>query len=250
MEFGIGQVFVILLNKYGIAGAIFIFTMILSLFYGSVVGCKYLFNYLMEKCKNKKIKLKNHHFFIELDYLMNHKLKDVKTTCVIRKKLYVDIMKIRIDNLKKIFSNFVKEDISGLAAKDLYYKVLSALDDANTAAITGAVSEGVPIFVLDSMNEKRKMINKLYYNAIKGYCYNNYIYSNNNQRMYAILQLIGIYVECYMNVLQENLAEFNGNVKSLNYKGVSCMDCSYCIHEKYLSELKQEINEDLKIQRS
>ena len=118
--------------------------------------------------------------FNDLDFLMNHKLKDVKTTCVIRKKLYVDIMKIRIDNLKKIFSNFVKEDISGLAAKDLYYKVLSALDDANTASITGAVSEGVPIFVLDSMNEKRKMINKLYYNAIKGYCYNNYIYSNNN----------------------------------------------------------------------
>jgi predicted lactoylglutathione lyase len=188
MESGIGDIFLILLSNYGIVGAVIIIAVILAIFYGIIIGFKYLVKFIINKFENrKKIKLKNHQFFNDLDFLVNHKLKDVKTSCIIRKKIYVDIMKIRIDNLKKIFSNFIKEDINGMTSKELYHRVLLALDDANTAAITGAVSEGVPIFVLDSMNEKRKMINKLYYNAIKGYCYNYYIYDNNTERMYAIL---------------------------------------------------------------
>jgi hypothetical protein len=83
----------------------------------------------------------------------------------------------------------------------LYHTILTSLDRANTEAITGSVTQGVPIFVLDSMSEKRKMITQFYYDAIKGFCYNNYLYSNNNERMHAILELIGVYIECYMNVL-------------------------------------------------
>jgi hypothetical protein len=132
---------------------------------------------------------------------MNHKLKDVKTSCIIRKALYIDIMKIRIACIKKVFSELVKDDLNELKPKELYNKVLAALDDANTDAITGAVTQSVPIFVLDSMNEKRKMITLFYYNAIKGCCYNNYLYSDNNERMHAILDLIGVYVETYMNFL-------------------------------------------------
>lgn len=247
MESGIGQIFLILINNYGLIGAILIIALILAIFYGLVVGFKYFTKFIFSKVEHhKRIKLKNHPFFDDLDFLINHKLKNVKTSCVIRKQIYIDIMTIRLDSIKKIFYNLVQQDISGLSAKELYHKVLLALDDANTSAITGAVAKGVPIFVLNSMNEKRKMINKLYYNAIKGYCYNNYIYANNNERMYAILEMVCVYVECYMNVLQENLAEFNGDIKHLVYKGVSCIDCPSCIHDQYLAELKQEIKKDSK----
>lgn len=247
MESGIGQIFLILINNYGLIGAVLIIALILAIFYGLITGFKYLTQSIFKKIEHhKRINLKKHPFFDDLDFLINHKLKEVKTPCVIRKQIYIDIMTIRLDSIKKTFYNLIQQDVSELSAKQLYHKVLLALDDANTAAITGAVSKGVPIFVLDSMNEKRKMINKLYYNAIKGYCYNNYIYSNNNERMYAILQMIGVYVECYMNVLQENLAQFNGDIKHLVYKGISCIDCVSCVHEQYLAELKQEIKKDSK----
>lgn len=251
MDGGIGQIFVKLIADYGIFGASFIIAFILAVFYGFINLFKYLSSTIKTKFETRsKIKLKDHQFFKDLKFLMNHKLNEVKTSCIIRKALYIDIMRIRILCIQKVFNDLIKDDLNKLTSKELYHTILTALDNANTDAITGSVVQGVPIFVLDSMSEKRKMITQFYYDAIKGFCYNNYLYSNNNERMHAILELIGVYIECYMNVLQTNLAEFNGNIKNLTYKGISCASCSTCIHEQYLAELKQEIKQDMKNQRS
>lgn len=247
MENSIGEIFVKLASNYGLFSAILIITIILVLFYGSIHLFQFLHKKILNKFQNrKKIKLNKHQFFNDLQFLKNHKLKEVNTSCIIRKQLYIDIMRIRIECFYNSFFNFIKEDLNSFSNKEFLNRVQGIIDDANSMAITNALSEGVPIFILNSMNEKRKIVSQFNYNAIKGYCYNEYLYSDNIERMCAILDFMTTSIECYMNVLEQNLAQFNGNIKKMNYKGTSCAFCSFCVHDKYLQELKNEIREQNK----
>jgi hypothetical protein len=100
-------------------------------------------------------------------------------------------MRIRIECFYNSFFNFIKEDLNSFSNKEFLNRVQGIIDDANSMAITNALSEGVPIFILNSMNEKRKIVSQFNYNAIKGYCYNEYLYSNNVERTFAILEFMG-----------------------------------------------------------
>lgn len=239
---GFGQLFIKLVNNYGLLGAIITISFILACFYGITLGFQHLHKTIKNKFMDRKqIKLKKHQFFNDLQFLMDHKLNEVNTTCIIRRHLYIDIMKIRIKCFYDAFQNFIKEDINQLTSKELFNRVMAVIDDANTGAINKALTEGVPAFVLSSMSEKRKVVAQFNQNAIKGYCYNVYLYANNTERVYAILEFMGTSIECYMNILEENLAQFNGDIKTYVYKGISCTDCFSCVHDRYLEQLKNEI---------
>ena len=230
---GLGDVFIKLVNNYGLLGAIITISFILACFYGITLAFQQLHKTIKNKfIDRKQIKLKKHQFFNDLQFLMEHKLNEVNTTCIIRKHLYMDIMKIRIKCFYDAFQNFIKEDINSLSSKELFNRVMAVIDDANTGAINKA------------MNEKRKVVAQFNQNAIKGYCYNAYLYANNTERVYAILEFMGTSIECYMNILEENLAQFNGDIKSYVYKGISCADCFSCVHDRYLEQLKNEIKVD------
>lgn len=244
MENSIGELFLKLVSNYGFFSAIIIITVVLVLFYGCINLFQFLHKKILNKFENrKKIKLNKHQFFDDLKYLKEHKLKEVNTSCIIRRQLYIDIMKIRIDCFYNSFNNFIKQDLNSFNNKQFFNRVRGIIDDANSAAITNALSQGIPIFILNSMIEKRKTISQFNNNAIKGYCYNNYLYSDNIQRMCAILDFMTTSIECYMNVLEENLAEFNGNIKKMNYKGTGCSQCHFCVHDKYLEDLKNQIKQ-------
>ena len=240
-----GNIFLQLVTKYGLFSAVIIITLILLFFYGSINLFQYLHVKLANLSKNrKKIKLKNHQFFNDLQYFRDHKLKEVNTSCIIRKQLYIDIMRIRIDCFYNGFMNFIKEDLNSFNNKQLFNKVRGIIDDANSTAITNALSQGVPAFILNSMNEKRKIVSQFNHNAIKGFCFSEYAYHDNIQKMCAILQFMISSIQCYMNLLEENLSAFNGDIKKMNYKGITCASCRSCVHDKYLQVLKNEIEKE------
>jgi hypothetical protein len=49
-------------------------------------------------------------------------------------------MRVRIKCFYDSFQNFIKEDINSLSPKELFNRVMSVIDDANTGAINKALT--------------------------------------------------------------------------------------------------------------
>lgn len=229
-----------LTSNYGVFGALIIISLTLSVLYGFVSFIKEISGTVVKSrfWKRKSMNLKKHQTFIDLDFLIKHKLNTVKTNCPIRKKIYIDIMYDKITCLKQELENFIKEDLNKFTQHEFHLKVQSVLDDARIKSNNDLIVKGIPQFVLDSINYKFNFFHQIYKNNIKIICYNEYLYPNNTARMCAILDCINTAIQGYMNLLEWSLAEFNGDIKKLKYGGTVCKKCQVCVHEKYLSELQ------------
>lgn len=240
MEKTLSDLFFELVSRYGLMTACGISAIVLSLaFNGSMIV-----RFIIDMCKRKwpsekKLVLTEHTCFIDLDNILNHRLLHLNIRCSIRKKLYYDIMSTRITCLKEELLKLVQSDVNAMSQKELCYKIDWMLDDANKNASTKLVANGVPQFILDMMDEKVTFAYTFYHKQLKNYCYNHYLYSSNVERVWAVLEVIPVSLECYMNILESALSEFNGDIKALNYGGTTCQNCKVCVHEEYLKSLQQ-----------
>ena len=201
-----------------------------------------LWDYIIGKKKKKR--LDKHIFFQKIDYLINYTLYTVKTPCPIRRQIYIDAMKIRLEVYKQKINEFVKQNLNIYSKSELQIKVFSMLDEAKKVFVMKAKEEGIPSFILNRLDEKVFSFYEVFYSEIKIFCESDYIYHDNNDRMYSILDLFMVKFEFYMNKFEKELASFNGELKNHTYKGISCVNCTSCVHDKYLSELKEEIKQD------
>lgn len=236
--------------NFGTVNAILIITFMLAIGYCIIQTIKSLPNHIKAKFQRRNnISLKKHQTFSDLDFLLKHQLKDVNTDCVLRKQLYIDIVGERIKSLKKALQKLVNEDLEALSSHEFLLKIQSELDDASVQSFNNAKINGVPSFVLQSFDEELANIGQFYRKQMKTTCYNNYIYKDNKSKMCSILDMLSNSTEYYMNILQQKLASFNGNITSLEYKGLSCHHCKNCVHAEYLQELKQELQESKKLMK-
>ena len=68
---GLGDVFIKLVNNYGLLGAIITISFILACFYGITLAFQQLHKTIKNKfIDRKQIKLKKHKFFYDLQFLM------------------------------------------------------------------------------------------------------------------------------------------------------------------------------------
>ena len=238
MEKIINEIFFTLTSNYGVFGALLIISFTLSVLYGFVSFIKEISGTVIKSrfWKRKSMNLRKHQTFLDLYFILKHKLNDVNTSCPIRKKIYIDIISEKIICLKQELEKFVKEDLNQFSNHEFYLKIQEVLDDSRIKSNNDLKAKGMPQFVLDSVNYKFNFIHQIYKNNIKAICYNEYIYSNNTERMCAILDFITTAVQGYMNLLEWSLAEFNGDIKKLKYGGTVCKKCDICVHAKYLSE--------------
>ena len=194
----------------------------------------------------KKIVLKDHSAFKELEYLIEHSLKEnFNCACVIRRALYKDIMVERLECFKNCLQEFVKTDVNSQTLYptqyEFYLKVVSILDHANSTAKQNSIRNGIPEFILDRMEQHRVPLRQCLGDILKSICYSDYNYANNVERMSAILTNVAIFIKNYMNILEEVLSSFNGDIKELEYKGISCKHCKFCVHDEHIEKLKKAI---------
>lgn len=240
MEKPISELFFELVNQYGLISACVIIAVILSLAFNGSMIVRFLIDMFKRKWPaKKKLVLSEHTCFIDIDNIINHRLHHLNIRCGIRKKLYFDIMTTRITCLKEELMKLVKSDVNSMSQKQLFYKIDWLLDDSNKNANTKLVANGVPQFMLDMMDEKISFAYTFYHKQLKNYCYSHYLYSNNMERVWAVLDVIPVSLECYMNILESALSEFNGDIKTMNYNGTSCQNCKLCVHDEYLKSLQQ-----------
>lgn len=191
----------------------------------------------------KPRKLEKHLFFNKVDYLINYSLYQVKTPCPLRKQIYIDAMKIRLELYKEKVLTFIQQDLNKYSKSEFQMMVLSMLESGKKQFFLRAKEEKIPNFILDRLDEKVFGFYEVFYSEIKLFCSADYIYQDNVDRMYSILDLMMVKCEFYMNRFEKELASFNGELKHTTYKNVSCLDCKVCVHDNYLQQLKEELDE-------
>lgn len=191
--------------------------------------------------KRGRIDLENHITFVKLDYFISNMEQAVNTPCLLRKRIYIDSMTERAKSLKEELLNFVKSDLNQYNKETFELKVLSVLNEAQHKFLDNCKKDSVPDFILQKINEKIFSYHGIWYSQIKTFCSSDYLYENNYQRMAAILDVVSVSFEFYMNLFEENLASFNGGIHVLNYKGTICHHCITCVHDVYLQHLKNEL---------
>lgn len=192
----------------------------------------------------KPRKLEDHIFFKKVDYLMKYSLYQVKTSCPLRKQIYIDAMKIRLEVYKEKVGLFIQQDLNKYSKLEFQMMVLSLLESCKKLFFFRAREEKIPEFILSKLDEKVFGFYEIFYSEIKLFCSSDYIYQDNVDRMYSILDLIMVKCEFYMNQFEKELASFNGELKHTSYKNVNCMNCHVCVHDNYLKTLKEEISEE------
>lgn len=190
----------------------------------------------------KKVSLKDHSAFRKFDMMIEYTLmNDFHCTCPIRKALYRDILIERMKCFKNKLLEFVNTDLNSQEAYptqyDFYLKILCIMDDANLESKKKLIADGVPEFVLDALEDNRMQLKHIFDDMLKVACYSEYTCATNVERMHDILSYITVFCKSYMNMLEEMLASYNGTIKNLEYKGITCKDCAVCIHDEYVKKI-------------
>jgi len=242
MDTFIKSVFIELVETFGFGfSLVLIISMIVLLLMTKKTVHKAVANGVENIFKRGRIDLDKHITFAKLDYFISHMEQDVKTSCHLRKRIYVDTMTERAKVFKEELLAFIKTDLNQYNKETFELKVLSMLNETQHKFLENCKKDSVPDFILQKMNDKIFSYHATWYSQIKIFCCSDYLYENNYQRMAAILDVVSVSFEFYMNLFEENLASFNGDIKGLTYKGVTCHQCITCVHDVYLQHLKNEL---------
>lgn len=240
MDRFLGELIVFLGERYGVFAVLFLTALVISFGF----NIRHIIDYFkwraQGKWQYKKLKsLSEHPIFVELKALQMHYLvpQNINTKCVLRKQIYIDYMTERIKCLEDGLEGFVRQDLERLPHRELYLAVRGVIEKANLESANNCVKRHIPQNVLDKMQEKTNDTWKSYRSQIKLYCHNEYLYQTNMERVCAVLDMIPSMLTHYMNILENALAEFNGEIKSLNYNGIVCRNCKSCVHTEFLDRM-------------
>ena len=230
MENTFTSIFFWIVGEYGLLTAVVVLIILLFCFINAKAMLRYIIYHLLPIIK-RPLNLKKHLCFVDLEHFLNYRLYRLNIQCPIRKQLYFDIMSVRITSLSNHLRQFIQTDVNSMSPHELFYKMDEVITDSIKDANDKLISDGTPKFVIDAMDKKMEIAFEFYRNQLKTYCYNHYIYHDNTAKVWAMLDLIPVSTECYMNLLEDALAEFNGDIKALKYKGTKCIKCPVCVHD-------------------
>lgn len=198
---------------------------------------KEIVNFIHGKAQND---LQHGLAFQKLDYLQLL-VQKVHTPCRLRKAIYIDIMGERVRVLKEDLLRFIKQDLTKFSQPELQVEVLNLLDTVHLKFKTTCIQKGIPESVINKMDDTVFATRESYLSQIKLFCFSDYIYGNNIDRMRAFLDVICLALQVYMNTFEQILSSFNGAISEMNYHGVTCEHCKVCVHTEYMKKLKSRM---------
>ena len=195
----------------------------------------------------KRMHLKDHPAFKELDRIVEHALNnEFNCDCPIRKAIYRDILIERFKCFRNYLYEFVQTDLDDRnlypTQHDFYVKVVSLLDTAHAEARSRSIANGIPEFILERMDKERSIEIDFFHDLLKLIIHSEYFSRTNKERMSDILGGVLTYCKGYMNHLENLLDSYNGDISDLEYHGIICKNCKVCVHDEYIRKMKQIIS--------
>ena len=228
------KIFSALKEQVGVFGTIIILTVGTAIF----LGRKKIFSWLMnffysvfqrEIFRFNRSGIMKHPFFNKLKYLKNQRLKFLKCQCPLRKKIFSDLMIIRVNALETILtSTFSKENFSDISDGELQFKLSGMMYDIFSKWEEDARKEGMPEIIIlrfvSSFQDIRDGI--ISYIQTSSNSYSNF--KNNYAKIYALLDILSGFEELIIIRMELELDSMNGEISNSKYKGIQCEHCTVC----------------------
>lgn len=239
--------FVYIAQEYGILTSIFSFVLVLSLGIKYKDKLKWLFKFFKKNKYDfqKMFDGNNEQFnqqliFYRLQHLVNVRIKQINCYCVLRKQLYKKIFTIKINKFLQGLKVFVKQDFNLFDKQMFGMTLINFFQQKHLQWKEQCVKNEIPQFIIDSIDYEIQDLRKMFYTNIQRIISNSYLYSNNRQKLNIVLDLFLGLQENILNVCEQVLSSFNGQVKNLTFNGVKCKQCAICVHEEYLRIQKRK----------
>lgn len=233
--------FVFIAKQYGIISS----TVVFAILFGLMMKYKDKFKKILKIFKKDNIDFEkmfndNHEqfnqrlIFYRLQYLINIRIKEINCYCTLRKQLYKRIFTIKINKFLQGLKQFVKQDIDNLDRQMFGMKLINFFQQKHLQWKEQCLKQEVPQFIMESIDYEIQDLRAMFHTNITRILQNTYLYSNNRQKLNIILELFLGLQQNILNVCQQVLSSFNGQVKKLQFKGVKCRQCATCVHDEYL----------------
>lgn len=186
----------------------------------------------------RKINIENHPIFSKYRYLLNQRLKHIVCRCPLRKKIFIDLMLIRVETYDRMIKEFVKrKDLNQLSVTEFLYAtnelVLSIISEWEDTAR----NKGIPEVVIRKFDEQTNDTRNALKQFMQAVANSTYSYQDNISRMSAILDMLSGYEEAILIKLEESMALLNGEISESSYKGLTCLNCVNCQSKSHKTKI-------------
>ncbi len=231
-----------MVSRYGLLMSLLLIGIVISVSFNCNQAIRAVVGFIRHRfgrLAGMQVDLSKSIFFSEMKYMID-RLNDINCSCVLRRKLYHDIMKERLVCINDAIEEFIKRDFMALPPKELAIEMMQCLDEANRVAAQRMIDNQVPEFIIKAMQEEIDIEWKFEKKRVRVLCDSEYSHEDNSTRISSVMQMIitGMKMQCAL--LEDALASFNGDIKKLNYHGIECMDCKLCVHDQYLKEQRRK----------
>ena len=204
-----------------------------SIFTKGIAGAlgEHLQNILLHgKIFNKqKIDITHHPIFAKYHFLINQRLKYINCHCVLRKKIFCDLMIIRIEVYNKIVKDFAqRSDINQISIIEFQYAMRELMFQTLSEWKEKAKLEGIPQVVIDRFIESTEEIRDSFFLFVQSVSNSTYSYADNISRTSAVFDMLSAFEEALLIKLEESLDNLNGEISGSTYKGIVCQNCPTC----------------------
>lgn len=224
--------FFLILSKIGLVGfltLIFLF-LIVSWIYDVI---KYYNPNIIKRIFRSKNNVDFNIIIKRLNYIKSHDVKNADIYCEKRKKILIDFITIRINNIIKILEEDNLKIIGSMENEELYLfledKIFAALEKADSdmliSDIPYAILERYKIIEDDEM----KILDKF----IKQICFSKKIYGNNFEKVFIVFDFLCVIAKMAVINAEETIDKLNGQLDGVLYKGISCENCRRPECKKY-----------------
>lgn len=207
--------------------------LVVSIFAKGIAGAlgKYLQDSLLHgKIFNmRKIDITKHPIFTKYRFLINQRLKYINCHCVLRKKIFCDLMTIRIEVYNKIVKEFsLRDDINQISIVEFQYAMRELMLQTLSVWKEKAKVEGIPQVVIDRFIESTEEIRESFFLFVQSVSNSTYSYTDNISRTSAVFDMLSAFEEALLIKLEESLDKMNGEISGSTYKGIVCQNCPTC----------------------
>ena len=170
--------------------------MVISIFAKSLSGIlgKYIQDsVLQKKLFRRKLIISKHPLFSKYRLLVNQRIKFLRCECPLRKKIFTDLMIIRIETYDKILKDFIKrDDINRLSVMEFQFTINELILKIFNEWEARAKEHGIPSVVIAHFDN-----------------------------------LCGL-EEAMIVKLEMSLDSMNGEISNSKYQGIKCQKCEIC----------------------
>lgn len=216
-----------------ITSLVLVIVFVISIFAKGIAGAlgKHLQDSLLHgKIFNmRKIDITHHPIFAKYRFLINQRLKYINCHCVLRKKIFCDLMTIRIEVYNKIVKEFSqRDDINQISIVEFQYAMRELMFQTLSEWKERAQVEGIPQVVINRFIEATEEIRESFFLFVQSVSNSTYSYTDNISRTSAVFDMLSAFEEALLIKLEESLDDMNGEISGSTYKGIVCQNCSTC----------------------